>query len=436
MLVRDTDFDPAQCVLKPTGAVDALDGQSNGNGDMLVECPEEFQGRAFSEFSSDAAQAACELTEGCMFSESGRLYGKFGRGMNKDELIELIRESWRVLGVIGLVIIGILWVAVMGSRYVGRNVGGRKASGEDGEGGQGVEGEMSAEQALENSRAEAIEKENEKAKQMVADAHRATCSACEGTGWVKDKESEKVLEEVDAHIDKVEDKELEQAGVDVAKRTEIKLSKKEQKKADAVAKKAAIAEAKAERVRVKQEKKAAKRKTATQISADEADPPPPPLPTEDPDPPPPPLPPPRCSTCGQLLPSSGDDSLADAPPAPADFGADIDFATLKAFMADPDAESLEQMAPLKEVDEPNPMLFAPSDAEEFDMESTTNLTAIGEKAPMTKKEQKAAEKAAKKAEKEAKKAAKKGKVMEKEFDSPKTADLRNAENPLADTALE
>ena len=257
--------------------------------------------------------------------------------------VQLIRESWRVLGVIGCVIILILLVAVMGSRYVGRNVGGRKASGEGAEGaeagesGEGGSGQMSAEEALENGKAEAIEKDNEKAKQMVADAHRATCSACDGTGWVADKESEKVLEEVDAHIDKVEDKELEQAGVDVAKRTEIKLTKKEQKKADAAAKKAAIAAAKAEKARIKQEKKAAKGKRPTPpIPADAADPPPSPLPTEDPDPPPPP---PRCSTCGQLLPSSGDETQ------PADFGADVDFATLKAFMADPDAESLEQMAP-------------------------------------------------------------------------------------------
>lgn len=96
---------------------------------------------------------------------------------------------------------------------------------------------------------------------------------------------------------------------------------------------------------------------------------------------------------------------------------------------------------MQPVDEPNPMLFEPSDAAEFEIEGTANLAALGEKAPMTKKEQKAAEKAAKKAEKEAKKAAKKGKtkVMEKEFDSPKAAALSvlpTAENPLADAALE
>eukprot|EP01043_Picozoa_sp_COSAG02_P027886 COSAG02_NODE_1664_length_11434_cov_51.455404_9_plen_1033_part_00 len=431
VLVKDDDFDPAQCNVAPTERrvmQDALGGQSNVDGNTptvaLVECPNEFQGQPYSELSSklsiDAAQLLCEDAEGCMFKGPGRLYGKFGRSMNKDEMVELIRESWRVLGVIGLVIIGILLSAVMGSKYVGRHVG----SGKD---------QKSADDALESSKAESIENDNEKAKQMVADAHRTSCPTCDGTGWVQDEDSQEVLDEVDAVIDKVEEEELQQAGVDVEKRTEVKLTKKEQKKADAAAKKAAQAEAKAESARIKQEKKAAKavakadakaqKKNKKAVGEDDA--------------PPAPLPP-----------AGGD----DAPPPPPD--------------DDPDLESLEQLGTLDELDMgeelPNPMLLGgemdaaaaaaaisaeastseadapPKGGEDFEMESTS-LT-LGEQKPMTKKEKKAAEKAAKKAEKEAKKKKGKdkgkGKVMETEFDSPKPPADETAENPLADAALE
>jgi hypothetical protein len=350
----------------------------------------------------------CEETEGCIFKAAGRLYGKFTGNMNKDEMIELIRESWRVLGIIGLVIIGILSLAVMGSKYVGRHVG----SGKD---------QKSVDEALESSKAEAIEHENEVAKQMVADAHKSPCPTCDGSGWLQDEDAQEVLKEVEAVIDKVEDKELEQAGVNVEKRTEIKLTKKEQKAADAAAKKAAQAEAKAEKARIKQEKKAAKAaaKKGKQAASDA------PAPT--------------------LPPAGGD----DIPPPPDD---------------DPDLESLEQLGTLDDLDMgndlPNPMLLggemdaaaalaaisagssaadAPPGGDEFDMESTVTL---GEEKPMTKKEKKAAEKAAKKAEKEAKKKNKKkgkdptGKVMEAEFDSPKPPADETADNPLVDAGLE
>eukprot|EP01043_Picozoa_sp_COSAG02_P055574 COSAG02_NODE_6463_length_3555_cov_2.861979_4_plen_222_part_00 len=220
--------------------------------------------------------------------------------------------------------------------------------------------------------------------------------------------------------------------MNVEKRTEIKLTKKEQKKADAAAKKAAQAEAKAEKARIKQEKKAAKAAAKKdKKAASDA-----PAPT--------------------LLPAGGDDIPLppdgdDIPPPPDD---------------DPDLESLEQLGTLDDLDMgndlPNPMLLggemdaaaaaaaisaessaskagAPKGGDEFDMESTS--ITLGEEKPMTKKEKKAAEKAAKKAEKEAKKKNKKkgkdptDKVMETEFDSPKPPADETADNPLADAGL-
>ena len=288
---------------------------------------------------------------------------------------------------------------------------------EAGESGEGGSGQMSAEEALENSKAEAIEHENEVAKQMVADAHKSPCPTCDGSGWLQDEDAQEVLKEVEAVIDKVEDKELEQAGVNVEKRTEIKLTKKEQKAADAAAKKAAQAEAKAEKARIKQEKKAAKAAAKKGKPA-------------------------ASDTPAPTLPPAGGD---DIPPPPDD---------------DPDLESLEQLGTLDDLDMgndlPNPMLLggemdaaaalagssaadAPTGGDEFDMESTVTL---GEEKPMTKKEKKAAEKAAKKAEKEAKTKNKKkgkdptGKVMEAEFDSPKPPADETADNPLVDAGLE
>lgn len=412
VLVKDQDFDPAQCYVDPTQRRFLQDtplSEANNDGDTALEpvvtCPDEFRGQPFSELSSDAAQALCEEAEGCAFMKPGRLHGKFGRGMNTEEMIELIRESWRVLAVIGLVIIGILLIAVMGGKYVGRNIGTGP-------------GQQSAEEALETSKAEAIEKDNEKAKQIVANAHKSTCPTCGGTGRVQDEESDKILEQVDAHIDKAENKELQQAGVDVEKRTEIKRTKKEQKRADALAKKAALAEAKAEKARIKQEKKAAKAAAKLDAKAQK-----------------------KQKSASAPPPLIGD----DGPAQPA--------------AADPDLESLEQL----EVGDlnTNPMVATAEDLaseaskgdtasstghsgsdDQFEMEGTI-LTTLGEEKPMTKKEKKAAEKAAKKAEKEAQKAKKKkqkdkdkGKVMEAEFDSPKPTADDTADNPVADAALE
>ena len=207
-LIKDEDFDPAKCFALPP---ETADFDRNGNGvfdTVAADCPQDFRGEVF----TDASQEYCDGYgdgDGCIFVKAGRLYGKFGPNMNKDEMTELIRESWRVLLVIGLVVCGILATALMGSKYVGKHVG-------DGE------GQQSAEEAIETSKAEKIEKDTDKAKQMVADAHNATCPTCGGSGKVQDAESKEVLAKVDEVLDKAEDKELEQAGVDVDKRTEVR----------------------------------------------------------------------------------------------------------------------------------------------------------------------------------------------------------------------
>lgn len=420
VLVRDDDFDPPACYPIPA----EMHMDVNGDGVVTTEpaeCPEEFRGESLSDKSNDAARAVCEDVEGCTFKVSGRLHGKFGHGMNKDEMVELIRESWRVLLIIGVVICAILLTAVKGSRYVGRHVG------------EGA-GLQTAEEALETSKAEAIEADTDKAKKMVADAHKTTCPTCGGSGCVQDEETEQVLEEVDAALDKAEDEELEQAGVDVEKRTEIKLSKKEQKKADAAAKKAAAAEAKAEKARLKEEKKAAKKAQKAEKKNGGA---PPPVPSDGDAA----APPAAADEDG----GGGDTGDAPAPePPPA---VDVELADLEDLQLD-DLEN-----PMMLGGESDPAAAAAAIAaaaagagagdDEFEMEAT-NMTTLGEeKPPMTKKEKKAAEKAAKKAEKEAKKAEKKkgkdkgkDKVMETEFDSPRVAADETAENPLADAALE
>jgi len=105
-LVKDEDFDPARCALDIEGA--------------LLEEAERPSCADAHEYVDPTEQ--CATMAGCEWLPEGRLYGKFGNGMTKAELVELIRESWKALLVIGLVIIGILLTAVMGSKYVAKHV--------------------------------------------------------------------------------------------------------------------------------------------------------------------------------------------------------------------------------------------------------------------------------------------------------------------------
>lgn len=120
-LIQDEDFEPAKCFALPPET--DFDRNNNGVIDTVVgDCPQDFRGAVL----IDEHQEYCEAfgtVDMCIFRKQGRLYGKFGPDMNKDEMTELIRESWRVLLVIGLVVCGILFVAVAGSGYVGKHVG-------------------------------------------------------------------------------------------------------------------------------------------------------------------------------------------------------------------------------------------------------------------------------------------------------------------------
>ena len=109
--VTDADFEAAHCRQNDTAVLAGVGPPED------APC---INAHAFED-----PTAKCATMQGCYWVRDGKFYGRFCEQcvFTKEDLVELIRESWMVLLTIGLVIVGVLVIAVLATNYVANNIG-------------------------------------------------------------------------------------------------------------------------------------------------------------------------------------------------------------------------------------------------------------------------------------------------------------------------